>query len=182
MRDNRELWDRRADQAERHPFLGLLYWGAGITAVILVITALVGVATTGSVFFQSAASNATLKSRENVQRNSTENAVTSIAFFHDQCNGVNAKLAIYRVNKDKALRLEKRAQSETDPLRRQQAVDQSDRSAADADGALNAAIAAANDYNAKASNSLKAKFRESGLPERINIPADNPASYTVDCG
>jgi hypothetical protein len=177
---DRKLWDRRLDTAERHPFLSFLYWAGGITVVILCLVAIVGLATTGSVFFKSAASNSTLKSRVNIQRNSTDNAVASISFFHDTCNDVNRQLSIYAVNHDKFTRLSKRPTA-SDPLQAQRQTDALNNADQDATGALNVAIVGANDYNAKAANSLNAKFREAGLPERININPSSPPT-SIDCG
>lgn len=181
MTDKRDIWERRADYASEHPIRALLGWGLAITAVTLVIVGFVGVVSTGSVFFKSEASNHTVGSRVNIERNSTSNATASIAFFHDKCNTVNSQLSIYTVNKRRADRLAAQAKADTDPLVQQQDAGVAERAATDADGALNAALAAANDYNAKASNSLNAKFREQGLPEHISMNPDQiPAS--IDCG
>jgi hypothetical protein len=52
----------------------------------------------------------------------------------------------------------------------------------DADGALSAAVAAVTDYNAKAANSLRAKFIEEGLPLRLPVPSADQPNSPPDCG
>lgn len=182
-RDNSDRWDTRLNYAERHPILSLFWWGTGIVLALLAIAAVVGVATTGSIFFQSASSNLTVKPRVNIERNSTDNAVTSIEYFHNACGRVQTNIATYNNNKARADRFEKSAAQATDPIARQRATDLADQASTDATGALNQAVSAANDYNANTSNSLHAKFREQGLPDQINLPSDpsSLATFTVNC-
>lgn len=183
MPDNSRLWDRRQDFAERHPILALFGWGLGITLAIGAIVVVISVIMTGSVFFQSGAASATVKARENIQRNSTGNAVQSIAFFHNTCEDFNRQAVIVRTNVARAERLTSQAAKATSAITQQQAVDQANQASTDAAGAFNALVATATDYNAKAANSLNAKFRESGLPERLPLPTDPSADLpAVNCG
>lgn len=181
--DNSHIWDRRLDYAERHPILYPFWWVLGITLGVLAIAAVVGVASTGSVFFKSASSSATVKARTNIERNSTGNAVTSIAFFHDQCQAYNRQVVVVGSNTARADKLAKQAQGVSDPIAAQQAASAADQASTDAAGAFNVLAGIATDYNAKAANSLNAKFREAGLPDRLPTPSSPDGQLsTINCG
>lgn len=175
-------WDKREERFEKHPIAYTGWWALGITLVVLGIIALVGVATTGSIFFNSAASNVTLKPRINVQRNDTNNAVASITFFHQTCTDAQAQLRIVENNQARYDADLKAARDTTDPIAAQQAVQSLVSAQSDVTGAENVLQTTVANYNAKAANSLNAKFRESGLPERIVLPDPVPTGYTIDCG
>jgi hypothetical protein len=177
----RDPWERRAEIASDHPLASLLFWGIGITAVVLVIVALVGLASTGSVFFKGAAAQKTVGARTKTQVFTPENKIAQIAFFHNTCNTAVAQLRIVKNNNARVTALQKAAKS-SDPIRQQQAQDSLSGAIDDATGAANVLQATVADYNSRSAQSTANVFKGNNLPDRINLPDPIPATYTINCG
>lgn len=177
-----DIWDRRLDRAERHPFLSLFYWAAGITLVVLAITAIVGLATTGSVFFQAAAAKKTVGARTDIKVYTPENKIAQISFFHDTCQRVNALIVTVQNNQARYNADLRTAELSKDPVRQQQATDALTSDNSDVTGAKNALANAVADYNSRSRQSTANVFKGSGLPDQITLPNPLPAGLTINCG
>lgn len=177
-----KTWDDRSVEAEAHPFWTTLKWVLGVTVVVLIVVALVGLATTGSLFFQGEAAKHTVGARTNIKVYSPENKIAQIAFFHDTCNTANAQLRIVENNQDRLKTDTKAARSAQDPIRQQQASDSLVNDQQDVTGALNALQATVANYNSRSAQSTANIFKDANLPERIVLPNPISAGYTINCG
>src|SRR4051812_32654288 len=115
-----EQWVR---SAERRPGLTLLAAGLALTFIALAIAAVVGLATTGSIFFKGEAAKKTVGAQTNRQVFTAQNKIAQIAFFHDTCNTAAAQVIVVRNNQARLQADERAARFAHDPLRRQQAED-----------------------------------------------------------
>lgn len=175
-------WESRADFASRHPILALAGWTAAIVAVVLFVTAIVGLATTGSVFFQGKVAKLTNPSRVEQQVYDPNNTIAQIAFFHNTCQRVNSQLRIVENNHARLKADEHAASFAKDPIRQQQAVDSLSQDNQDLTGAMNALQATAADYNSRSAQSTANVFKSHNLPDRITLPDPIPAGFSVNCG
>lgn len=178
---NDEIWDRRIDQFERHPFLKTAQYVVGLVIIGLVVTAIVGLATTGSVFFQAAAAKHTVGARTDIKVYTPENKIAQIAFFHNTCNTAKAQLRIVQNNQDRYNADLKAAQFAKDPIRQQQAQNNLSQDEQDLVGAQNVLQTTVADYNSRSAQSTANVFKGANLPDRIVLA--NPVSNTnINCG
>lgn len=168
--------------AERRPAWALLKSSVILVAIVLVCVALVGLATTGSVFFQGAAARRTVGSKTDVRVFSADNKIAQIAFFHDSCETVNRQLRVVENNRERLRADEHAARYATDPIARQQAIDGLTADQQDVTGAQNALAATTADYNSRSAQSTASVFKDGGLPSRINLPVSPEPGFSVDCG
>lgn len=171
--------DRRLDKwgndAGRHPWLTLLRWALAITLIVLACVALVGLLTTGSVFFKAAAAKRTIGARVTTQVYTPENAIAQIAFFHDTCQQAVAQQQIV-TNNQARYDNDLKASRSTDPIRQQQAEVQLAQDQQDVAGAQNALASTVAAYNSRSAQSTANVFKNSDLPERLS------ANDTISCG
>jgi hypothetical protein len=179
-------YDRLGRRAEHevgafadHPWLRLLFWSVAIVLIVLVCTAVVGLATTGSAFFQGEAAKRTVNERTNVKVFSPENKIAQIAFFHDTCQRAVSQLRIVENNRQRLAGDEHAARFASDPVRQQQAQDQLAADQQDVTGAENVLQATAADYNSRSAQSTANVFKDSGLPPRINLPDPMSKAFVV---
>jgi hypothetical protein len=175
-------WDDRADEFEAHPWWVTLKWVVGVLVLVLVVAALVGVATTGSVFFEGEAAKHTVNSRTDKQVYSPENKQAQIAFFHNTCQDVNSQLAVIRNAQQTLATDEAAAKDVSDPLQQQVAIKNITTDQQDLSAARDVAAKSAADYNSRSAQSTANVFKDAGLPDRITLPNPIPDGYSVDCG
>jgi hypothetical protein len=174
-------WERREDQFHRHPFLKTAQYVLGAVAIVLVATALIGLASTGSIFFQGEAAKHTVGARTNIKVYSPENKIAQIAFFHNTCNTAKAQLRIVQNNAAKEAADLKAASFASDPIRKQQAQDSLGQDAQDVTGAENVLQTTVADYNSRSAQSTANVFKGANLPDRI-VLADPVSNSNIDCG
>lgn len=160
---------------ERHPV------AAGISLVLLV-TALVGGIALGVTLLRGPVAKVTNPSKVEQKVYDPNNTIAQIAFFHNTCNLAAAQLRIVE-NNGARLRADWRtAALATDPIRKQQALDQLSQDETDLAGAKNALQTTVADYDSRSAQSTANVFKDSGLPERIQLPDPIPAGYSINCG
>lgn len=162
-------WEDRAEYADRHPVLAVLGWGIIIIVVCAILAGVVGLISTGSVFFNAGAAKATNGARVQQRTYDPNNSIAQMAFFHNTCNDVrtdyaNWQSAQQRVNLDM-----KKAQS-NDPVKAQQAQNALDQDMQSLTGTQQLIYSTANDYNSRSGQRTAAPFKDAGLPIRIEPP------------
>lgn len=165
-----------ADDADRRPVWTLLKAAVIGTVIVLVCVALVGLATTGSVFFAGTAAKVTNPSRVQQKVYDPNNTIAQIAFFHNTCNTAAAQFRIVQNNQKRLKADEHAAQFATSPIQQQQAVDSLASDQTDVTGAQNALETTVADYNSRSAQSTANVFKDNDLPERLS--ADGP----INCG
>lgn len=174
--------DDWARDAEDRPVWTLVKAAVIGTALVLVCVGIVGLATTGNVFFQGEAAKKTVGERTNVKVFSPENKIAQIAFFHDTCTTAQAQVRIVKNNQRRLAADEHAARFATGAIRQQQAQEQLATDEQDVTGAENALQATVAAYNSRSAQSTANVFKGTGLPERIRLPDPLTADYTIECG
>lgn len=174
---NRDPWDDRAEQFDRHPLATTLLWSLGVLAIVLVLTAAIGLASTGSVFFQSGAAKLTNPARVQQKVYDPNNTIAQVAFFHDTCNRVRTDFANFKAAEFKLVTDQKASQTD-DPIKAQQAQDQISQDTTNVVGTSQGLQNAANDYNSRSAQYTANPFKDAGLPYRIEVPSDPSALST----
>jgi cell division septation protein DedD len=174
-----DQWGR---DAEQRPVFTIFKAALIGTILVLGILAVVGLATTGSIFFQGEAAKKTVGERTNTQVFTPENKIAQIAFFHNTCNTVNAQLRIAE-NIQAQIKLDERAASTaSSPIEQQRASDQLSQDAQNLSGAENVVQTTAADYNSRSRQSTANVFKSTGLPDQITIPNPITPGFAVNCG
>lgn len=177
-----QTWDDREAEFEARPWWVALKWSLAAVVIALVCAAVVGLATTGNALFQGEAAKRTVTERTNSQTFTPENKAAQIAFFHDACNTVNAQLRIAESNEATYRADMEAARLASDPIKQQQAQSVLSADQQNVTGAQNIVQSTAADYNSRSAQSTANVFKDSGLPDRITLPAPIPAGYSVNCG
>lgn len=166
---------KRAEDAGRHPGFTLLRWALTGTLIVLACIALVGLLTTGSVFFRAAAAKRTISARVATQVYTPENAIAQIAFFHDTCQQAVAQQQIV-ANNQARYDADLKASRSPDPIRQQQAETQLAQDQQDVAGARNVLASTVAAYNSRSAQSTANVFKGSNLPERLSV------NDSISCG
>lgn len=178
MRSARD-WEKDAEQRPAWTIAKAAIIG---TLIVLVCVALVGILTTGSIFFRGEAAKRTVNERTNLKVFTPENKIAQIAFFHDACQTVNQQLRVVENNQARLEVDQKNAAFAKDPVRQQVAIKSIETDQQDVTGAKNALVGTVATYNSRSRQSTADVFKDGGLPDQISIPADVPAGYTINCG
>jgi hypothetical protein len=174
-------WVAREEQFHRHPFIKTAQYVVGAVLIVLVATAVVGLATTGSVFFQGAVAKHTVGARTKAKVFTPENKIAQIAFFHNTCNTAKAQLRIVQNNQNRYDADLKAAQFAKDPIRQQQAQNALSNDQQDITGAENVLQTTVADYNSRSAQSTANVFKGQNLPDRI-VLADPVSNTNINCG
>jgi hypothetical protein len=164
-------WPDREDYAERHPVLAVLGWGLIIILLVAIFAGVIGLISTGSVFFEGQAAKATNPSRVQKQVYDPNNTVAQIAFFHNTCAQVRTSFAQWQTAREKVDVDTKQAES-SDPIKAQQAQNALDQDMQALVGTQQNIYATANDYNSRSAQSTANVFKDSNLPARIEPPVN----------
>lgn len=168
---------RSADQwgrdAEERPAATIFKAALLVTLGVLALTALVGVITTGSVFFQAGAAKITNKARETIIVYNPERTLSTYEGFYRACNQYNALVIAADEKLAGAKQAEKSYNPDTDPFGNAQRDVQEQY--ADARGTRQVAQQEAAAYNADASANTRAPFKAAELPYALDATAKTPA-------
>lgn len=162
-------WESRANYADRHPVLAFLGWGITIIVCIAILAGVIGLISTGSVFFNAFAAKATNGARVQQQTYDPNNSIAQMAYFHNTCNDVKTEFANWQSAQEK-VSLDDKAIQGNDPIKAQQAQNQRDQDVQALIGSQQALYADANDYNSRSGQRTAAPFKDAGLPYRIEPP------------
>lgn len=173
--------DQWGQDVDNRPVFALVKAIAIGAIIVLVLVALTGLVTTGSIFFKGEAAKKTVGARTNVQVYSPENKIAQIAFFHNTCQDVNKQLRIVENNQARLTTDEHAAQFATDVIRQHQAEDSLINDQQDITGAQNVLQSTVADYNSRSAQSTANIFKTSGLPDRILLPDPITTGYSVNC-
>lgn len=168
---SRSNWDDRADDFERHPVLQALKWGILVILVVAVLAGVVGLISTGSVFFEGAAAKVTNPSRVEKKVYDPNNTMAQVAFFHNTCNDVRTAFAQWQSAQEKVALDTKRSTS-NDPIKAQQAQNALDQDTQALIGTQQNIYSTANDYNSRSGQYTANVFKDANLPERITPPVN----------
>lgn len=167
-RSGLEDWEQ---SFESRPWWTTMRGAIGIVVIVLVCIALVGLVSTGSVFFQGAANKATIDAQVQRDTYTSDNAFAQYGFFPQQCERVRASYLQWQNAVETLQQDQKAARLETDPIRRAQALQALETDQEHVNGTANQISNAAADYNARAENVTANKFLAADLPPRIDVPA-----------
>lgn len=184
MGDYDDRLDKAADQWGRRPWWTTLKWILGLGAIALICVVIVSLISTGSLFFQAEVAKRTLAPRVTQRVYGTDNAINNVAFFHDKCQAVLRDVQVYRNNAARLRADQRAAQTETDPLKQQQAQAALTTEQSQVTAAQNTAASDAADYNSASAQYTRNPFKDANLPYRIELPADPVAlaEFTINCG
>ena len=146
------------------------------TIFVLALTALVGVATTGSVFFKAEAAKITNKARETVIVFDPNRTLATYEGFYKTCNQFNALVIAADDKLAGAKQAEKSYDPDADPFGNAQKDIQ--QQYADARGTRQVAQQEAAEYNAASSANTRAPFKAAELPYTL----DQSAKTVAQCG
>jgi hypothetical protein len=167
----RSNWDDRADDFDRWPVMTTLKWGIIVIIVCAIFAALIGLITTGSVFFEGQAAKITNPSRVQKKVYDPNNTIAQIAFFHDTCNRVRTGFAQWQSAGEK-VSLDVQGTHSSDPIKAQQAQNALDQDTQALIGTQQNIYATANDYNSRSAQSTANVFKDNNLPSRIEPPVN----------
>jgi hypothetical protein len=175
--------DAYADDYARHPVWNSIKLGLAGIVVIGVLAAIIGLISTGSVFFAASKAKFTAAPRVTQKVYAPDNVIANVAFFHDTCNAVSRDLQVYRNNEARYQADRNAARLQTDPLQQAAAVNALSTEQQDVTAALNAAQDAAASYNSASAQYTRNPFKDAGLPYRITVPTDprDLATFSVAC-
>ncbi len=178
-----DQWNRRYERSSKRPLTETLRWSLGVTIIVLILVAVVGLATTGSVSFGAFQAKHTAKARVTQRVYDPTNIISQVAFFHDKCNAVVKDLNVARNNAQR-LKTDERLATSTDPIKQQQAAQSLANDQSDFTGALNVAQQDAADYNSRSAQYTANPFKDQGLPYCITVPSDPAAldTFSINCG
>lgn len=164
-------WEDRADYAETHPVLASLKWGIITIVVVAILLGVIGIISTGSVFFQGAAAKVTNPAQVQKKVYDPNNTIAQVAFFHDTCNGVRTAFAQWQSAQQK-LTLDTKASNSSDPIKAQQAQNALTQDTTALVGTQQNIYATANNYNSRSGQYTANVFKDANLPERIAPPVN----------
>lgn len=168
--------DQWGDDLERRPVLTLFKALVIGTIAVLAITALVGVATTGSVFFKAGAAKVTNKARETIIVFNPDRTLSTYEGFYKSCNDYNSFVIAANEKQAAAEQAQKDYTSDSDPFGNAQKDVQ--QQFADARGTRQVAQQEAAAYNAASSANTRAPFKAAELPYTLDATAKDLA----ECG
>lgn len=162
------------DDLERRPVFTLFKAAVIGTLAVLAIIALVGVLTTGSVFFQAGSAKLTNKARETLIVFNPERTLATYEGFYTTCNSYNATLANAHDAEAEAVSRQKNYDPTTDPFGNEQKSIGAIRE--NARGLRNTARDLAAEYNAASSANTRAPFKAAELPYTLDANGQEPAN------
>lgn len=170
-----DRFDRRAeDTAGRfaaHPWWMTLKTAAGVAVIVLVITALVGLLSTGSPFFDAFQAKLTAHARVTTKVYNPDNIIGQVNFFTTTCENVTRDYNNWHTNESsyqQELALARTASNAGDQV---DAQGQAQQLANYVSGALTNLQNDAAAYNARSINYTANPFKSHGLPRRITVPS-----------
>ncbi len=167
-------WDDRAKRLERRPLRTTLQWVLGGAVVLVVVSALLGLITTGSIFFQGEAAKLTNPAREKIVVFDPNRTISTYEGFYRLCNEFNANIVKAKDAAAEAKSREEAYDAATDPFGtdRKSIVAVSE----DARALRNVARGLAAEYNADASANTRAPFRAADLPYTLDASGAEKAT------
>lgn len=159
-------WDDRESEFEAKPLRTSLKWALGATLVVLAVAALIGVATTGSVFFTGEAAKRTNPAREKAIVFDPNRSLATYEGFYSTCNTFNAAILNAADAKAEAASREKAYRKSTDPFGNERRSISALRE--NARGLRNRARDLAATYNADSSANTRAPFKAADLPYTLD--------------
>lgn len=155
---------------------------AGVVVLIVVITMIAGLLSTGNAFFQAQQAKLTVKPRVTQATYGTDNALVNIAYFHNQCNDVLADEQNV-INAKKQLSLDRQTLAQTtDPIAQQQAGTAVTQDVTQVTGTEDQLSNDVRDYDSKSATQTANPFKANNLPYRISVnPTTGELAGNVSC-
>lgn len=169
-------WEDREKEIEAKPFQVSLKWALGATVIVLAVVALVGVASTGSVFFKGEAAEITNPAREKAIVFDPNRSLSTYEGFYDSCNAFNAAIIAASDASNEAKTREKTYSAKADPFGNERKAISGIRE--NARGLRNQARDLAAKYNADSSANTRAPFKAADLPYTL----DPAGAEKAECG
>lgn len=171
MNDFDDRMNSEGDAFGRRPVLTSIKWGLAGIAVVLVLTVVISLISTGGVFFNAARAKVTAGARVTTKVYDPNNIVNQVNFFTSTCEAVGKDDANWKANKgqletEQTLARDARTQGEA-----QEASSQASQAATFVAGALEQLQSDAAEYNARSINYTANPFKTAGLPYRITVPS-----------
>lgn len=180
-----EKWSQRSLRAysdfTEHPVRTTGLWVGSIVAFFLILGLIGNAFGIANVYWQAEQAKLTVKPRVTQATYGTDNALSNISYFHNQCNTIladnqNVTNAQVTLTQDRAT-----LASATDPIAQSQdgqAVSQDNTNLLGAKDQLSNDV---RDYDSKSATQTANPFKANNLPYRIDLAPNGTLQGTVNC-
>lgn len=172
MKDLEDRAEKEADAFGRHPIATSIKWGAAVIAVVLALTIIVSLISTGSVFFEAARAKIVAPAEVTKKVYDPNNIINQVNFFTTTCEDVGRDYANWHSNEadyQREIQISANARTQGEATQANNAAQQLSTAVS---GALQQLQQDAAAYNARSINYTANPFRSAGLPYKITPPSD----------
>ena len=177
MKDLEDRADKEADAFGRHPVLTSIKWGGAAIVVILALTIVVSLISTGSVFFEAARAKIVAPAEVTKKVYDPNNIINQVSFFTTTCEDAGRDYANWKSNEadyQREVQISKLATNQGEATQANNAAQQLSTAVS---GALQQLQQDAAEYDARSINYTANPVKSANLPYRITVPS-NPTELS----